>query len=443
MNVENLKEKILHKKAVIGILGLGYVGLPLLKTFCNQEFSCVGFDVDEVKVTSLKQGKSYIRHIPDQVIKDLIASGRFEPTTDFSKASNVDVLIMCVPTPLSIHRDPDMSYIIATSEAIAPYVHKGQLVILESTTYPGTMQEVVRPIIEKQQPSLILGDTYFMAYSPEREDPGNPHFETSTIPKVVGADDKSSLELTKMLYAQVVCQVVPVSSSATAEAVKLTENIFRSVNIALVNELKIIYDKMGIDIWEVIEAAKSKPFGFMAFYPGPGLGGHCIPIDPFYLTWKAKEYGVTTRFIELAGQINTHMPDYVVKKLRESLDYYFAKGINKARILILGIAYKKNVDDMRESPSLILMEKLEKLGAQTAFYDPLIPEIPMTREHANLAGRRSLTLDQKILNGFDCVLIATDHDEVDYQFIVDHSHLVIDTRNAAKTVHSNTPIIKA
>ena len=303
MSFNELNCKISDKTSKIGVFGLGYVGLPLVKTFCAQGFNCVGFDIDESKISSLNNKKSYIRHISDEVIKDLMDSGRFHPTSDFSKASDVDVLIMCVPTPLSIHRDPDMSYIVSTTESMAPYVRPGQLVILESTTYPGTMQEVVRPILENENSSLDLGKNYFMAYSPEREDPGNPQFETSTIPKVVGADDKNSLELARSLYGQVICDIVPVSTSATAEAVKLTENIFRSVNIALVNELKVIFNKMGIDVWEVIEAAKSKPFGFMPFYPGPGLGGHCIPIDPFYLTWKAKEYGIATRFIELAVKL--------------------------------------------------------------------------------------------------------------------------------------------
>ena len=443
MHTNQLKQKILTKQAKIGVFGLGYVGLPLLKTFCSQGFSCVGFDVDEAKVTSLRAKKSYIRHIPDQEIDVLMDSGLFEPTTDFSKISDMDVLIMCVPTPLSAHRDPDMSYIIATATSIRSYVRAGQLIILESTTYPGTMQDVVRPIIEKNNAALVLGETYFMSYSPEREDPGNPNFETSTIPKVVGADDASSLELSTLLYEKIVCRVVPVSSSATAEAVKLTENIFRSVNIALVNELKVIYDKMGIDVWEVIDAAKTKPFGFMPFYPGPGLGGHCIPIDPFYLTWKAKEYGVATRFIELAGQINTHMPDYVLQKVREGLDHHLCKGVNGTNILVLGIAYKKNVDDMRESPSLILIEKLENLGAKVEFYDPYIPTIPVTREHEALAGKCSIALDASALGQFDCVLIATDHDDVDYQLVADHSRLIIDTRNATKNVVTSTPIVKA
>lgn len=443
MSFNELSRRISDKTSKIGVFGLGYVGLPLVKTFCVQGFNCVGFDIDEFKINSLNNRKSYIRHIGDESIKDLMDSGRFHPTSDFSKAGDVDVLIMCVPTPLSIHRDPDMSYIVSTTEAMVPYVRPGQLVVLESTTYPGTMQEVVRPILEKANSSLDLGKNYFMAYSPEREDPGNAQFETSTIPKVVGADDKNSLELAKSLYSQVICDIVPVSTSATAEAVKLTENIFRSVNIALVNELKVIFSKMGIDVWEVIEAAKSKPFGFMPFYPGPGLGGHCIPIDPFYLTWKAKEYGIATRFIELAGEINTHMPDYVIKRLREGLDRYLMKGLNGAKILVSGIAYKKNVDDMRESPSLVLIEKLEHLGAHVDYYDPYVPIIPMTREHANLAGRKSVKFTQDVLNQYDCVLIATDHDDVDYAILANQSKLVIDSRNATKNITSKTPIVKA
>lgn len=443
MSFHELNSKISNRTAKIGVFGLGYVGLPLVKTFCAQGFDCVGFDIDEFKINSLNNKKSYIRHISDELIQQLMESNRFHPTTDFSKAEDADVLIMCVPTPLSIYRDPDMSYIVSTTESMAPYIRPGQMIVLESTTYPGTMQEVVRPILEKENPSLRLGENYFMAYSPEREDPGNPKFETSTIPKVVGADDNESLELAKSLYDQVVCDVVPVSSSATAEAVKLTENIFRSVNIALVNELKIIFDKMGIDVWEVIDAAKSKPFGFMPFYPGPGLGGHCIPIDPFYLTWKAKEFGISTRFIELAGQINTHMPDYVIKRLREGMDRYLMKGLNGSKILISGIAYKKNVDDMRESPSLVLIEKLEALGAHVDYYDPYIPEIPMTREHANLAGRKSVQFLPSVMREYDCVLIATDHDDVDYGTLVANSNLIIDSRNATKGVDSVNPIIKA
>lgn len=437
-----LKTKILEKKAKIGILGLGYVGLPLLKTFCEKGYETIGFDVDTSKIDSLKEKKSYIRHIPHESISKIVDSGRFTATTDFSRANEADILIMCVPTPLTLHRDPDMSYIVSTAESVAPYIREGHLVILESTTYPGTLKEVVQPIIEKT--GFIAGENYFLAYSPEREDPGNPNFETSTIPKVVGADDLRSLELSRLLYEQAVCKVVSVTSSATAEAVKLTENIFRSVNIALVNELKVIFDKMNIDVWEVIEAAKSKPFGFMPFYPGPGLGGHCIPIDPFYLTWKAREYGVTTRFIELAGQINTHMPDYVIHKLLEALDQKFARGLNKSKILMLGIAYKKNIDDMRESPSLILLEKLEKHGAHVDYYDPYIPEIPITREHASLAGKKSIKLEDNHLSSYDAVLICTDHDGIDYETIVRQSKLVVDSRNATQHVkHDRHKIVKA
>ena len=437
-----LKERILKKQAKIGILGLGYVGLPLLKTFCEKGFETVGFDIDESKVSSLKNKKSYIQHISDDSIGNLVDSGRFSSTTDFSKAADVDILILCVPTPLTVHRDPDMSYITETTKSIAPHLKEGQLVILESTTYPGTMEEIVRPILDRD--NLVGGQEYFLAYSPEREDPGNPNFDTSTIPKVVGANDEASLELAKVLYEEAVCKVVCVSSSATAEAVKLTENIFRSVNIALVNELKVIFDKMGIDVWEVIEAAKSKPFGYMPFYPGPGLGGHCIPIDPFYLTWKAREYGISTRFIELAGQINTNMPDYVIKKLLRALDQNFSKGLNKSKILILGIAYKKNVDDMRESPSLVLFEKLEDRGAIVDYYDPYIPEIPMTREHAALAGKKSISLNETILASYDSILICTDHDELDYDFVVKNAKLVVDSRNATKRVTTDRhKIVKA
>lgn len=437
-----LKNKILEKRAIIGVLGLGYVGLPLLKAFWENQYKVIGFDVDESKVKSLKDKKSYIYHISNKIISTLIESDRFNPTTNFSLVSEVDVLLICVPTPLTIYRDPDMSYIVSTTESIAPYLRKGQLIILESTTYPGTLKEIVRPILDKS--GLILGEEYYLAYSPEREDPGNSTFKISMIPKVVGADDSNSLDLCQLLYEQVVSKVVPVSSSVTAEAVKLSENIFRSINIALVNELKIIFDQMGIDIWEVIDAAKSKPFGFMPFYPGPGLGGHCIPIDPFYLAWKAKEYGITTRFIELAGEINTHMPVYVIKKLLTTLDRKYGRGLNRSKILIIGVAYKKNVDDIRESPSLIIIEKLEEGGAIVDYHDPFVPEIPITREHKHLAGKRSVLLDDKVIESYDAVLICTDHDNIDYERLVKKSKIIVDSRNATKNVKINRDkIVKA
>ena len=366
----------------------------------------------------------------------------FKATTNFELVSDVDAVLICVPTPLNRYREPDMSYVVGTTEAIAPYVKAGQLVVLESTTYPGTTDEVMRPILEAG--GLKSGVDLYLAYSPEREDPGNPQYETATIPKVVGGDGDAALALAHAFYSQIVAGVVPVSSTATAEAVKLTENIFRSVNIALVNELKVVYEKMGIDIWEVIDAAKSKPFGFMPFYPGPGLGGHCIPIDPFYLTWKAREFDVATRFIELAGEINTAMPEHVVRRVAETLDRRFAKGLNGSKILLMGIAYKKNVDDMRESPSLVLTEMLHKRGAKVEYHDPYVPEIMRTREHPELAGMRSVSLTPESVGAYDAVLISTDHDDVDYDTLVANARVVVDTRNATKAVSANRDkIVKA
>ena len=347
-----------------------------------------------------------------------------------------------MPTPLNKHREPDMSFVVETTKVISKYLRNGQLVVLESTTYPGTTQELMRPILEKG--GLKSGRDFFLAYSPEREDPGNPNFRTATIPKVVGGDCQSSTALAATLYGEIVSDVVQVSSTATAEAVKLTENIFRSVNIALVNELKIVYEKMGVDIWEVIDAAKSKPFGFMPFYPGPGLGGHCIPIDPFYLTWKAREYGISTRFIELAGEINTAMPEHVIHRVNDVLNLHASKGLNGAKILIMGMAYKKNVDDMRESPSLILTERLRERGALVDYHDPFIPEIKLTREHAELAGMMSVPLTAESIKSYDIVLISTDHDEINYDDLVANAKLVVDTRNATKAVSGNRQkIVKA
>jgi UDP-N-acetyl-D-glucosamine dehydrogenase len=361
---------------------------------------------------------------------EALGGGRFEATADFERLSEPDAILICVPTPLTRHREPDLSFVVNTANVIASGLRKGQLVVLESTTYPGTTQDVVRPILERR--GLLSGADFFLAFSPEREDPGNPHFGTSSIPKVVGGDGPDALHVAQALYDALVVKTVPVSSPATAEAVKLTENIFRSVNIALMNELKVVYDAMGIDVWEVIEAAKTKPFGFMPFYPGPGLGGHCVPIDPFYLTWKAREYDVATRFIELAGEINTRMPHYVVERLARAVDGRARKPFAGSRILILGIAYKKNVDDVRESPSLRLIELIEERGAACDYHDPFFPEIPPTRDHAALAGRRSVPLDPPALCAYDAILIATDHDEVDYRAVVAHASLVVDTRNACE-----------
>jgi UDP-N-acetyl-D-glucosamine dehydrogenase len=422
-----LKAKIADGSAVGAVCGLGYVGLPLMRAAAASGFRVIGFDIDARKVELLNAGRSYFRHIPSDTIAPLAAAGRFAATGDFSRIAEADVVSICVPTPLDPHREPDLSYVVQTTRNIAAYARPGQLIVLESTTYPGTTVEVLTPIFAER--GLQPGRDVFLAFSPEREDPGNPDFETSTIPKIVGGDGADALDLAVSYYGRFVKQVVPVSSSSAAEAVKLTENIFRAVNIALVNELKVIFSKMGIDIWEVIDAAKTKPFGFMPFYPGPGLGGHCIPIDPFYLTWKAREYEISTRLIELAGEINTAMPGHVVARLAEELDRRFRKGLNGSRILIVGLAYKKNVDDIRESPALKLMELLERRGAAVGYYDPYVPEVPQTREHGEFAHRRTVMFDAATLASFDAALIATDHDAVDYRLLTECSKLVIDTRN--------------
>jgi UDP-N-acetyl-D-glucosamine dehydrogenase len=418
-----------NRRALVGIVGLGYVGMPLALTVAKAGFRVLGFDINEPRVAQINRGESFITYIPAQLLSEAIRDNHFEATADFARLDEPDAILICVPTPLTRHREPDLSYVVNTTRAIAARLRKGQLVILESTTYPGTTEEVVKPILEAT--GLRSGQDFYLAYSPEREDPGNPDFRTARIPKVVGADSAEALALAEALYGQFVIQTVPVSSSATAEAVKLTENIFRAVNIALVNELKVVFGAMDIDIWEVIEAAKTKPFGYMPFYPGPGLGGHCVPIDPFYLTWKAREYDITTRFIELAGEVNTRMPYYVVNRVIEALDRKRGKAVGGAAILMIGLAFKKNVEDTRESPSLKLMELLEMRGARVDYHDPFVPTIPETREHAALAGRRSVPLDDRV-TGYDAVLIATDHDCIDYRGLVRHARLVIDTRNACQ-----------
>jgi UDP-N-acetyl-D-glucosamine dehydrogenase len=426
-DVASLLDRFTKRQAKIGIIGLGYVGLPLALTAAKAGFTVLGFDINASYVERLNRGESYIKHIPEAPIKEAVAEKRLEATTDFARLDEPDAILICVPTPLTKHREPDLSYVENTARTIAASLRKGQLIVLESTTYPGTTDEVLKPIFEAT--GLKSGQDFFLAFSPEREDPGNPDFGTSTIPKVVGGDGPDALALADALYSQLVVKTVPVSSAATAEAVKLTENIFRAVNIALVNELKVVYAAMGIDVWEVIDAAKTKPFGFMPFYPGPGLGGHCIPIDPFYLTWKAREFDITTRFIELAGQVNTHMPYYVVEKLAEAVDRS-GRAFSGSRILMLGAAYKKNVDDMRESPSLKLIELIEARGASVDYHDPHIPELPPTRKHGPLAGRRSVSLTAETVAAYDAVLIATDHDNVDYRLVAEHARLVVDTRNA-------------
>jgi len=437
LNIMELIEKITSKKAHIGIIGLGYVGLPLVIEFCKAGFRVTGFDVDPEKVTLLQQGKSYIKHIDNSRITD--NGSRFTPTTDFSNLSAMDCIIICVPTPLNKHREPEMRYVFETTNTIARYISQHQLIILESTTYPGTTENDMRAILEKT--GLKAGEDFYLAYSPEREDPNNREFSTSTIPKVVGGYTEACLAAAKTLYDTIVVKTITVSSPRAAEATKLLENIYRSVNIALVNELKMIFDRMGIDIFEIIEAAKTKPFGFQAFYPGPGLGGHCIPIDPFYLTWKAREYEFTTRFIELAGEINTNMPYYVTQKTIEALNDK-GKSIKDAKILILGFAYKKDVDDPRESPSIRLIELLETKGAIVDYNDPYIPKAPKMRKHN--FNKESITLTKENLSRYDCVVIATDHSQYNPEFIVKNSQIVIDTRNLINnSIKHNGNVIKA
>jgi UDP-N-acetyl-D-glucosamine dehydrogenase len=428
----DLKQRIENKEAVVGVVGLGYVGLPLLIEFVSGGFTCIGFDIDEKKVSSLKSQKSYIRHISSDRIAAVVESGRFDTTSDFSRIPEADCIVVAVPTPLDKHQQPDLSFIINTSESISKNLRKGQLVVLESSTWPGTTEEVMKPILEKS--GLECNRDFWVAFSPEREDPNNPNYSTKTIPKVVGANDPFSLACAKALYDSIIVETVTVSSSQAAEATKLLENIFRSVNIALVNEMKMILERMGIDVWEVIHAASTKPFGYMPFYPGPGLGGHCIPIDPFYLTWKAREYDMPTRFIELAGEINANMPYWVVQKLGEALNLR-KKSLKGSKILILGAAYKKDVDDVRESPTLKLIEILENKDAKVDYNDPYIPKMPHVRKYK--FEMKSVPLTQANLKKYDAVLISTDHSCYDYEKIVTHAKLVIDTRNATKGVKKN------
>ncbi|NIA21845.1 MAG: nucleotide sugar dehydrogenase [Anaerolineaceae bacterium] len=436
----DLLKKIESRKAKVGIIGLGYVGLPLMREFCAAEFSVVGFDIDLRKVKQLNAGRSYIKHIPASVIKTNLKDGRFRATDDFSQLRKVEAIIICVPTPLDKMREPNVSFIESSGRQIAKALKKGHLVILESTTYPGTTREVLKPILEAGS-GLRAGRDFYLAFSPEREDPGNPHFTTRTIPKVVGGIDRRSSQVAAKLYGMALERTVPVGSCEVAEATKILENVYRCVNIALVNELKVLFDKMGIDVWEVINAAATKPFGFQAFYPGPGLGGHCIPIDPFYLSWKARQYDMTTRFIELAGEINVGMPDYVINRLMQALNER-GKCLREAKILVLGLAYKRDVDDMRESPSVTLIEKLREHGAIVNYNDPHIPVAPKQREH-NI-GLKSRKLTARMLATQDAVLISTDHSSYDYDWIVQNAQLVVDTRNATAHVKKNrAKIVKA
>jgi UDP-N-acetyl-D-glucosamine dehydrogenase len=429
--MKNLIGSLKNKTSKVGIVGLGYVGLPLMLRYQEESYKVIGFDIDEFKIERLNAGKSYIEHIPSSEVAAARASG-FEATNDFKRIDEVDAIILCVPTPLNKYREPDLSFVINTMEQVVPFIRAEQVLSLESTTYPGTTEEELLPMIEAR--GFKVGENFYLVYSPEREDPGRGDFTTKTIPKVVGGHTKKCLEAGIALYGEVIDQVVPVSSTKAAEMTKLLENIHRAVNIGLVNEMKIVCDKMGIDVHEVIDAAATKPFGFVAYRPGPGLGGHCIPIDPFYLTWKAREYGVHTRFIELAGEINSAMPSYVIKKIAKALNER-EKSIKGSKFLILGISYKKNVDDMRESPSVFIMEKLRAEGAKLAYSDPHVPVFPKMREHK--FELESVNLTAEAIREFDCVVLTTDHERFDYDLIAENAKLLIDTRGKFRTEREN------
>ena len=433
------EKKVENKKAVVGVLGLGYVGLPLAREFASAGLKVVGFDVDDKKVKILNSGRSIIKHVPHSQVKKMVKEGLFIATTRMARLRSVDAILICVPTPLTENREPDMQFVIGSTETIAKYLRPGQLIILESTTYPGTTSELMAPILERT--GLKAGKDFHLAYSPEREDPGNKDFSTATIPKVVGGLTKKCSEMACKLYGAAIVRTIPVSSLEAAEAAKILENVYRCVNIAMVNELKVVFDRMGIDVWEVIKAASTKPFGFKPFYPGPGLGGHCIPIDPFYLTWKARQYGMPTRFIELAGEINTGMPGYVVTKTMEALNEH-RKSLKGSKVLVLGLAYKKDIDDLRESPSIELIELLREKGAKVDYNDPYIPKTHKQRRHDLKMTSRKLSA--KMLAGYDVVLISTDHSDYDYGWIVKNAKLVVDTRNAVEGIRgTGRKVIKA
>tara|TARA_R110001599_G_scaffold1889_4_gene9874 strand:- start:325457 stop:326791 length:1335 start_codon:yes stop_codon:yes gene_type:complete len=435
VSIESLIEKIESKEYKIGIIGLGYVGLPLMWTFFQQGMPTIGYDIDEKKVSNLNEGIPYIKHLGKEMMGELAKSDLSNATTDFSRLTESDAILMCVPTPLDHHREPDMSYVEQTTETVSKYLRKGQLVILESTTWPGTTEELMIPILEKNS-GLKAGKDFYVAYSPEREDPGNPNFNTAEIPKVIGGQGEEALKLAKAMYDTAIIQTVPVTDCKTAEAVKLTENIFRSVNIALVNELKIVFESMGIDVHEVIDAAATKPFGFMKFTPGPGLGGHCIPIDPFYLTWKAREFERNTKFIELAGEVNTDMPRYVLERTMLAMNKH-KKAMNGSKVLVVGLAYKPDVDDMRESPTFKIFDLLNEVGADVSFYDSYVPEILPTREHAEYTGQKSEEWKKEIIESYDAVIISTNHSNINYEELGDWSNCIIDTRNAMKGYNSS------
>jgi UDP-N-acetyl-D-glucosamine dehydrogenase len=431
--------RVRTRTAAVGVVGLGYVGLPLAEAFADVGYSVVGYDIDAHKIDALQRGESYIRHIDGERIRDLVKSGRFRATSDPAAFGNADVIVICVPTPLTDAREPDLSYVVSTGKMLAKRLRPGQLVILESTTYPGTTEELLQPVLE--QSGLIAGEDFYLAFSPEREDPGNPRYSTRNIPKVVGGINDASRELAVDFYSAVVNEVVPVSDARVAEACKILENTYRAVNIALVNELKVVFDAMNIDVWEVIQAARSKPFGYQPFYPGPGLGGHCIPIDPFYLTWAARRVGVNTKFIELAGEVNTQMPHYVVQRVASALNAH-GKPVKGSNVAVLGVAYKKNVDDPRESPAFTILESLEEMGAEVSYHDPFIPTLPASPRHAIRLSSRELTRD--FLEAQDCVIIVTDHSNVDYQFVVANSRLIVDTRNVTAGLdHPRCQVFKA
>jgi len=433
------EEKVENKDVVVGVLGLGYVGLPLAREFASAGLKVVGFDIDERKVRVLNSGRSIIKHIPHAQVRRIVKTGRFRATSDMARLKTVDAILVCVPTPLTENREPDVQFIVGSAETIAKHLRPGQLIVLESTTYPGTTRELMAPILETS--GLKAGRDFHLAYSPEREDPGNKEFTTRTIPKVVGGLTKTCLDMACRLYGAAIERTVPVSSLEAAEAAKILENVYRCVNIAMVNELKVVFDRMGIDVWEVINAASTKPFGFKAFYPGPGLGGHCIPIDPFYLTWKARQYGMPTRFIELAGEINTSMPHYVVARTIEALNER-RKSLKGSKVLVLGLAYKKDIDDLRESPSIELIELLRAKGAKVDYNDPYIPRTHKQRQHdLKMVSKK---LSAKMLAGYDVVLISTDHSDYDYGWIVRNAKLVVDARNATAGVRrARGKVIKA
>ncbi len=434
-----LEQKIIDKKAVVGILGLGYVGLPLAREFASAGVKVMGFDIDPAKVKKLNSGKSILKTVSHDSVKKMVKSGLFTATTNMSQMKKADAILICVPTPLTENREPDMTYVEGSCCTIAKYLRKGQLISLESTTYPGTTRDLMKPILE--QSGLKAGKDFYLAYSPEREDPGNKNFTTKTIPKVVGGLTPMCGELARKLYAYAIDTMVPVSSLEAAESAKIVENVYRCINIAMVNELKMVFDRMGIDVWEVIRAASTKPFGYQPFYPGPGLGGHCIPIDPFYLTWKARQYGMPTRFIELAGEINTDMPHYVIRKVMEALNGK-KKSLNGSKVLVLGLAYKPDIDDVRESPSLELIELLKASGAKVDYNDPNLPKTHKMREYD--LKMKSVPLTAAKLKRYDCVLIATNHSDYDYKWIVKNAQLVVDTRNATAGVRTGrSKIVKA